>query len=191
MIVDVGCGPGILLHCLEAWFPTSEIVGVDSSDQLLELARSHCRKATLMKGDACALPLKDESAEVLFALHVVEHLDRPVGFFAEALRVLVPGGLLVIATPNAEGLGAKLRKDKWSGYKDPTHIALKGSNCWRNLVRSSGFTIIRDGTTGLAGIPWFNKMPLGLIHWVPTFLFGYFPWSLGEAYICTAVKEAK
>ncbi|MGH9343870.1 MAG: class I SAM-dependent methyltransferase, partial [Terriglobia bacterium] len=140
-------------------------------------------------GDARVLPLKNESVDVLFALHVVEHLDDPAAFFAQAARVLRPGGRLVIATPNAEGLGARLMKDRWMGHSDPTHIALNGPSFWQNLVRSAGFRIVHDGTTGLTGIPWLNRMPLGLIHWVPTFIFGYFPWNLGEAYICTASKQ--
>lgn len=77
-------------------------------------------------------------------------------------------------------------KEKWQGFADPTHISLNGSSFWRSLVADSGFAIARDGTTGLTGIPWLNKMPLGLIHWVPAFFFGFFPWQLGEAYICVA-----
>jgi SAM-dependent methyltransferase len=122
-------------------------------------------------------------------LHVVEHLTAPTEFFSEARRVLRPGGHLVIATPNASGLGARLMKDKWQGFSDPTHIALNAASYWRNLVTDAGFTICREGTTGLTGIPGFNRMPLGLIHWIPTFFFGFYPWELGEAYICVALKH--
>jgi SAM-dependent methyltransferase len=190
-IVDVGCGPGFLVHCLEKWFPMAEVVGVDASDQLLEVARSRCERVRFLKGDACSLPLKDGSVDVIFILHVLEHLARPADCLAEALRVLRPGGLLVVATPNAAGLGARLMKHNWRGYSDPTHISLHGVSFWRGLLKSLGFRIVHDGTTGLTGIPNLNRMPLGLIHWVPTFIFGYFPWQLGEAYICTALTPTE
>ena len=187
-IVDVGCGPGFLLQCLEKWFPKANIVGVDANDQLLEVARVRCNNVQLLNGDACSIPLGDQTADVVFALHVIEHLPAPALFFSEARRVLRPSGRLIIATPNAAGLGARLMKEKWVGFSDPTHIALNNPSFWRRNIVTSGFSISRDGTTGLTGVPWLNRMPLGLLHWVPTFLWGTFPWNLGEAYLCIAIK---
>lgn len=190
-IVDVGCGPGFLLACLEGWFPGVHLIGVDANDQLLQAAQARCRSAKLLNGDACRIPIEDQSADVVFALHVTEHLPAPSEFFDQARRVLRPGGLLVIATPNADGLGARIMKGNWQGFSDPTHIALHAPPFWRGLVKGSGFSISREGTTGLTGIPWLNKMPLGLVHWVPTFFFGFYPWERGEAYICVAVKQER
>ena len=188
-MVDVGCGPGFLIGCLEAWFPNAHMVGVDANTDLLEIAKDRCKRSRFLKGDACQIPLKDKSADVLFALHVIEHLPNPRDFFCEAQRVLKPNGILAIATPNADGIGSRLMKDKWVGYSDPTHIALNGPRFWRTILSETGFVVARDGTTGLRGVPWFDRMPLGLTHWVPTFFFGFFPWELGEAYICAAVSR--
>jgi SAM-dependent methyltransferase len=188
-IVDVGCGPGFLLRCFARWFHGAELIGVDQSAALLEIAQSRCEGMKPLLGDACALPLADGSADVAFALHVVEHLAQPGEFFAEARRVVRPGGLLVIATPNAASLGARIMGRKWIGFSDPTHISLHRSSYWSEMLDRSGFEIARQGTTGLSGIPLLNKMPLGLIHWIPSFLFGYFPWKLGEAYICVATRR--
>ena len=188
-IVDIGCGPGFLLRCFARWFQGAELVGVDQSQALLQIAQSRCKGMKALLGDACALPLADGSADVAFALHVVEHLARPGEFFAEARRVVRPGGMLVIATPNAASLGARVMGSKWIGFSDPTHISLHRPSYWSAMLDESGFEIARDGTTGLSGIPLLNKMPLGLIHWIPTFFFGYFPWKLGEAYICVATRR--
>lgn len=187
-VVDVGCGPGFLLGCLESWFPSLETIGIDASEQLLQVARTRCPRARLLKGDAANLCLESESADILFALHIVEHLSRPDSFFLEAMRVLRPGGVLIFATPNLDGLGARIMKKHWRGYSDPTHVQLHGPAFWRGLAIRSGFKVMREGTTGLSGIPPFDKMPFGLIHWIPIFLFGSFPWTLGEAYICRARK---
>jgi SAM-dependent methyltransferase len=102
-IVDVGCGPGFLLRCFSRWFEGAELVGVDQSEALLQIAQSRCATMRALKGDACVLPLSTGYADVAFALHVVEHLSEPGLFFAEAHRVVRAGGILVIATPNPEG----------------------------------------------------------------------------------------
>jgi ubiquinone/menaquinone biosynthesis C-methylase UbiE len=189
-IADVGCGPGFLLACISKWFPMAELTGIDQSDELLRVARSRCKALRTLRGDASsALPLQERSVDVVFALHVVEHLVEPTKFLKEAYRVLRAGGMLVVATPNLEGLGAKLMKQRWIGYSDPTHVQLHGPQFWQELLQEAGFDIANDGTTGLSGIPWLAKMPLALVHWVPTFIAGYYPWSRGEAYIAVAVRR--
>jgi SAM-dependent methyltransferase len=190
-VVDVGCGPGFLLGCIERWFPFAELIGVDQSEDLLEVAQSRCKSMTALKGDASRIPLPDGSADAAFALHVVEHLKQPDVFFAEARRVVRPGGLLVVATPNLDGLGSRLMKEKWSGYSDPTHISLHGESFWAEMFDRAGFDIAHRGTTGLSGIPGLRRMPLGLLHWIPTFICGYFPWKLGEACICVGVRRTE
>jgi SAM-dependent methyltransferase len=188
-IVEVGCGPGFLLSAMETWFPGACLTGVDADPQLLKVVASRTVGVRTIQADACALPIESGGADVLFALHVVEHLALPERFFVEAHRVLAPRGLLVIATPNLSGLGAKVMRRKWQAYKDPTHISLNGCSFWREMVENSGFAIRRDGTTGLAGLPLLNRMPFGLIHWIPTFFFGHFPWTWGEAYVCAAIRK--
>jgi SAM-dependent methyltransferase len=188
-VVDVGCGPGVLLGCLQTWFPETELIGIDQSEELLKVAQLRCKGMTAVKGDASALPLPDGFADVVFALHIVEHLIQPSQFFAEARRVVRPGGMFVIATPNAEGLGAKVMGRRWNGYSDPTHVSLHGPSFWRKLLVKSGFDIASHGTTGLTGLPLMNKMPIGLIHWIPCFFWGYFPWKFGEASIYVAIRR--
>jgi ubiquinone/menaquinone biosynthesis C-methylase UbiE len=188
-VIDVGCGPGFLLRSVAGRFPGAELVGIDQSEELLLVAQSRCEKMTALRGDACALPLSSGYADAVFALHVVEHLMHPDGFFAEARRVLRPGGLLIVATPNAQGLGARMMRKRWRGYSDPTHISLHGPSFWEEMISGSGFEIVRQGTTGLSGIPWFDRAPLGLIHWIPIFICGSFPWKLGEAYVSIAIRR--
>lgn len=189
-IVDVGCGHGFLMSCFERWFPGAELTGVDRSQELLDLAKLYCKTGKFVKGDASSLDLPDGSADVIFAWHVVEHLAQPSDFFTAASRILRPGGILVFATPNHDGLAAKLFKEKWGAYSDHTHISLHGPSYWRDVVKSAGLKVVSDGTTGLAGIPILNRFPFGLIYWIPGFIFGYYPWHLGEAYVCMSLRPA-
>jgi SAM-dependent methyltransferase len=93
-VLDIGCGTGRFLAQLaeiaKAW-------GVDSSPQMLEVARSRVGAAGLKLGSAEELPFKDgwfERATMWLVAHLV---DRPRAF-AEAARVLEPGGRFAIAT---------------------------------------------------------------------------------------------
>jgi ubiquinone/menaquinone biosynthesis C-methylase UbiE len=93
-VLDIGCGTGRFLAQLaevaKAW-------GVDSSPEMLEVARSRAGGAGLKLGSAEELPFKDgwfERATMWLVAHLV---DRPRAF-AEAARVLEPGGRFAVAT---------------------------------------------------------------------------------------------
>jgi ubiquinone/menaquinone biosynthesis C-methylase UbiE len=93
-VLDIGCGTGRFLAQLgevaKAW-------GVDASPEMLEVARSRVASAGLKLGSAEELPFKDgwfERATMWLVAHLV---DRPRAF-AEAARVLEPGGRFAVAT---------------------------------------------------------------------------------------------
>ncbi len=189
-IADIGCGPGVLLFFLGKWFPHSELIGIDSDRELLSVAQELVPSSRTILGDAWQLPLPDSSTDVVFAMHVIEHIERPERMLAEVYRVLRPGGMLILATPNLGGLGAKLAKQNWSGYKDVTHVALNDSTYWRKMLIETGFHISSDGTTGLSGVPVVNKLPFSLLYLVPNFIFGHYPWKYGEAYVSVSRRRA-
>ena len=93
-MLDIGCGTGRFLAQLgeiaKAW-------GVDRSPEMLEVARTRAGGAGLKLGSAEELPFKDgwfERATMWLVAHLV---DRPRAF-AEARRVLEPGGRFAVAT---------------------------------------------------------------------------------------------
>jgi SAM-dependent methyltransferase len=186
-MVDFGCGPGFLLQFCGEWFPGTRRVGIDLDPAVLAYARRHVSGASFVRASASrqALPVADGCVEIVAALHILEHLEDPDRFLRDARRVLVRGGRLMIATPNPAGLGARLAGKKWMGLRED-HISLRPPGAWRGAVERAGFRILREGTTGLSGVPVIRRKPLALVHWVPLFLWGYFPWRLGEAYICVA-----
>lgn len=114
---DLGCGRGEWLELmLEAGF---DAFGVDLDEGMLEACRTLSLPAA--QGDAVAhlAALPDDSHAVISAFHVVEHISfmqlRQV--VEEALRVLKPGGLLIMETPNPENIVVGTS----NFYIDPTH----------------------------------------------------------------------
>ena len=187
-ILEVGCGPGYLLNFLGKLFPQWKITGLDFDQRLLDEAATRARNSMLIHGNAERLPFCKSQFDALISLHNIEHLYRPERFIAEAYRVLEPGGVLLLATPNPHGIGAKLMGQKWGGYRED-HVSLKPPNEWRFLLKQEGFTPLQERTTLLTGIPAFRWFPLNLVNWGLLVLFGAFPWKHGEAYVSVWRKD--
>lgn len=115
--VDLGCGRGEWLELLREHGISA--VGVDQNNEML--AACFDIGLNVIQGDALTYlrGLSDSSVLFISCFHVAEHLPFDVlqELYAEAHRVLVPSGLLIIETPNPENLtvGAS------SFYMDPTH----------------------------------------------------------------------
>lgn len=115
--LDLGCGRGEWLELLQE--NGFEARGVDLDDDLLAV----CRNAGLLVERENALAAlqrqADRSLAVVSAIHVAEHLpfDQLRMLIAEALRVLIPGGLLIMETPNPENIQVATMHF----YRDPTH----------------------------------------------------------------------
>ncbi|MFC3380600.1 methyltransferase domain-containing protein [Couchioplanes azureus] len=101
VLVDAGCGGGLLVPHVEHL--GYRHVGVDLRRSGLEQAAS--RGVAVLAGDVAALPLADESADVVVAGEILEHVPDLPATVAELCRVLRPGGLLVLDTINATRLG--------------------------------------------------------------------------------------
>lgn len=115
--LDLGCGRGEWLEVLQS--EGIEPMGVDMDEGMLQAC--HSLHLPTLKGDAVTYlaGLQDESQSVISAFHLVEHIpfDQLQLVVSECLRVLKPGGLLIMETPNPENIVVGTR----DFYLDPTH----------------------------------------------------------------------
>jgi SAM-dependent methyltransferase len=97
--VDVGCGTGPVTRRMAARSPDTRIVGLEPSPELLEHARTFAEgieNVKFVKGDGASLPFSVGEVDALVFHTVLCHVTEPAKLLDEAMRVLRPGGILVV-----------------------------------------------------------------------------------------------
>jgi ArsR family transcriptional regulator len=98
-VADIGCGEGYL--ALEAARFARTVVGIDRSDDVLERGRALAARRRITnvewkKGDLARLPLRDQSMDLVVLSQSLRHASEPERAVADAVRVLRPGGRVLI-----------------------------------------------------------------------------------------------
>lgn len=123
VIVDVGCGEGNLWPHVKQLF--NSYIGVDAIRYNGFPQDAQFSHADL---DSNCVPLEDGIADVVAAVETIEHLENPRAFVRELVRLVKPGGWVVITTPNQMSLLSLMClivKRRFSAFQDvhyPAHI---------------------------------------------------------------------
>lgn len=161
-VLDVGCATGALLAALRdsGWEPQ----GVEISEA--QAAYGEARHGLPIHAgtlEAAAFPAA--SFDLVHASHFIEHLNDPAAFLDEAARVLAPDGILILTTPNVDGLQALLLGPKWrSAIYD--HLYLFSRRTLGALLESRSFAVEKSATWGgwAKGLrPAFIKRPMDVL----------------------------
>lgn len=96
-ILDIGCGPGVLLNKLQVELKC-ECFGLDISTVAIELLKGMNISGVVAR--LPEIPFKDSSFDTVIATEVLEHLENPSETLNQMKRVAKPGGLLICSVPN-------------------------------------------------------------------------------------------
>jgi len=107
-VLDIGCGPGSITAGIAAAVAPGEVVGIDREPSQLELARSTARdhrldNVTFEQASVYELPFPDDSFDLAFAHALFEHIRAPEEALVEIRRVLRPGSLVALRSPDWGG----------------------------------------------------------------------------------------
>lgn len=153
-VLDVGCGGGLFLRELN--LPQNEIVGLDFSVNAASVAWS-TNGVPVACGALPRAPFREGSFRVITMFHVLEHLYDPMSYLQAALKLLQPGGRLVVQVPNAASWQFLLFGENWNGLDIPRHLIDFKEQDLVNLLEYCGFEVVRrkhfslrDNPAGLA-----------------------------------------
>jgi SAM-dependent methyltransferase len=122
-VADLGCGDGYLTIEASRW--ASRVIAIDRSKPVLERARALARRRgvrniTWRQGEIERIPLRDGSVDLAILSQALHHAADPAAAIAEAARIVVPGGRVVVLDlreHDQEWVTERLG-DRWRGFAD-------------------------------------------------------------------------
>jgi 2-polyprenyl-3-methyl-5-hydroxy-6-metoxy-1,4-benzoquinol methylase len=137
-LLDIGCNIGLFLTVArEAGF---SVVGVELNRACAEYARNTF-KIEVFSDVVEKVGFPSNGFDVVTLFDVLEHVPDIETFLAEVRRILKPGGLLVVQSPNLHSLMASLTKGEWVWLSPPDHIYHFTPSSLSRLLESNGFAV--------------------------------------------------
>ena len=99
-ILEVGCGRGNIYQSLHVKSPGINYYGVEVAPYIIELNQMEFKSANWNVGTAYDLPFQDETFDICYSHFVLEHLIYVEAALIEMMRVLKPGGKLILIFPD-------------------------------------------------------------------------------------------
>lgn len=155
-VADIGCGGGIYST---GWLElgADSVVGVDFSEQMIQAAETRCDERpnlSFVVADAATTGLPSDSCDVVFQRALIHHLTDLEAVFKEAMRLLVPGGTLIIQDRTMDDVLRPGTSDHLRGYffeAFPRLLAFEEQRRPRRtmvttLLRSVGYESVKEST---------------------------------------------
>lgn len=150
-LLDFGCGGGSYLARMAdlGW----QVTGLDASDEAVRTVRAELGCEALL-GTLPHPDLAPGSFEAVTLWQSLEHVHDPLGVLREALRLLVPGGVLVVAVPNFDSPARGWFGERWQGYDLPRHLTHFTPGTLGGMLRAAGFRV--GAVRGLVHAGWLR-----------------------------------
>lgn len=144
-LLDVGCAYGFIMEVARerGW----QVAGIEPAEAVAASAAS--RLGAPVATDLVSAGLPAASFDAVLVWDVIEHLPDPRRALDEVARVLRPGGVLSVVTPDIGSLAARLLGRRWEEMrKMPEHIYFFDRASLSTLLRAAGFEPVEWGTVG-------------------------------------------
>ena len=139
LILDVGCGSGLLLaRARDAGW---RVMGIEPDDSAAAAAAS--RGVEIVASRLEDLPSSfNATFERITLSHVIEHVHEPLAMLQRCKELLHPKGGLWLETPNIGSAGHDEFGADWRGLEPPRHLVLFSARAITDLLRKAGFAVV-------------------------------------------------
>jgi len=136
LLLDMGCGQGRFLEAAQqrGW----QVQGLELCPQVARQTAERLR-VQVYSGSLFEVSLPAESFDLVTMFDVIEHLEQPPQALRICHRILKPGGVLAIGTPNLRGIGVRLLGARAFGVWPDEHIVYFGPAAMRRALGSARF----------------------------------------------------
>jgi SAM-dependent methyltransferase len=155
-ILDFGTGSGQLLPVLADHFPGAKLHAADIMERPADLPEY----VTWHRGDLNhEAPIAAASFEMVFAVEVIEHLENPRHMIREIARLLTPGGVAIMSTPNTGSIrsivtfAARGHHAQFDDSNYPAHITPMGEVDFARIGNEAGLKCERFFYTATGMVP--------------------------------------
>jgi len=137
-LLEIGCGSGFLLAGMRdlGW----ETEGIDIDPYAVKIARDKLHLKVHL-GMLESQNFQNNIFDAIVMSHVIEHVYDPLAIFTESLRILRPGGKLVVTTPNIESLGHRRFQTSWLHLDPPRHLFIFSLRTMKKIAEKSGLSV--------------------------------------------------
>lgn len=152
-LLDMGCGDGNHLRWLSEFAET--VYGCDYNPVRLARSRAQLPDAVLFMADILDFPAFDRSFDIIFFNHVIEHIPDDTKALETVKRLLAPGGLLILGTPNEGAWWWQLayRRDPES-LRTTDHVHFYTADTLTQRMRNAGLDIVEVHHMGWGPPDW-------------------------------------
>jgi SAM-dependent methyltransferase len=175
-MLDAGCGHGPHVKNWKQIAPKLSMYGLDLSASSIRRAVDHDRSdVKFAVASIEAMPFPTAAFDYVVSHEVVEHVETPERALADVFRVLRPGGLAAIATPNGASLWVEHLRQRVTRARGRRGAPVGADHTrppgfWRRELRRVGFTIEKEIYDGIA-IDFLTYMaPATVMHAFARFL---------------------
>jgi SAM-dependent methyltransferase len=140
--LDVGCGDGRYLRLMERrGVPRERLYGLELNDKVVAPLAAAGYRVFNQRIETCT-QVPDGSIDLATMFHVIEHIDDPAAVARRVAKLLAPGGVFAVETPNLDSLDARLFRDRfWGGYHVPRHWNLFTPATLTRLLTDAGLEV--------------------------------------------------
>jgi 2-polyprenyl-3-methyl-5-hydroxy-6-metoxy-1,4-benzoquinol methylase len=130
-----------------------EVTGVDTSPAAAAAA-DRAFGIAVHVGELADVALPGGSYDLVRLNHVIEHLRDPAATMRVIARLLAPGGLLYVGTPNVESLAFRWNGRRWPGIEVPRHLWLFSPATLTRAIEQAGLVVRSLETTTMPTLRW-------------------------------------